>query len=378
MVTIYTKSVSVQLYFTCELFYNKHCCHCLTFGCRGCNKWIGSCCFFFKFKVWLFEYTSSSLPLDLEGSLRYIICLGEKCTSKWVLFPFIHVPGLYPCALGQATTQPSVILPTVTVSQETEKLREIKRVFVWWSLSNQLLSRSSAGDGPGRTSGFRPPAPGLPAQPQPVHRSVRPEQARGDSSSLSVSYPRYVSLFVSHSLSARTHVNHFTDGCIPPAHWCKHKHPHSKTVYLLNLLAATHVDPVVCWRIIHFKCGIGICHCCKRPFSNFPEIIVETWRWKVKEKVEKIATAVMATSASDLCVSAVWRCNVNMWVKHVCDLWPPACVWLQWIISELACYTYSMVVVPLYDTLGPDAIRFIINTGENTHTSHTHTQTNKC
>ena len=37
----------------------------------------------------------------------------------------------------------------------------------------------------------------------------------------------------------------------------------------------------------------------------------------------------------------------------------------QWIISELACYTYSMVVVPLYDTLGPDAIRFIINTGED-------------
>lgn len=33
-----------------------------------------------------------------------------------------------------------------------------------------------------------------------------------------------------------------------------------------------------------------------------------------------------------------------------------------------------MVVVPLYDTLGPDAIRFIINTGEDTHT-HTHTAT---
>uniref|UniRef100_A0A672J894 Long-chain-fatty-acid--CoA ligase n=1 Tax=Salarias fasciatus TaxID=181472 RepID=A0A672J894_SALFA len=39
----------------------------------------------------------------------------------------------------------------------------------------------------------------------------------------------------------------------------------------------------------------------------------------------------------------------------------------EWIISELACYTYSMVVVPLYDTLGPDAIRFIINTGKNKH-----------
>ncbi|XP_006135061.2 long-chain-fatty-acid--CoA ligase 5 [Pelodiscus sinensis] len=33
----------------------------------------------------------------------------------------------------------------------------------------------------------------------------------------------------------------------------------------------------------------------------------------------------------------------------------------EWIISEYACYTYSMVAVPLYDTLGPDAIIFIIN-----------------
>uniref|UniRef100_A0A8C3RGX8 Arachidonate--CoA ligase n=1 Tax=Cyanoderma ruficeps TaxID=181631 RepID=A0A8C3RGX8_9PASS len=30
----------------------------------------------------------------------------------------------------------------------------------------------------------------------------------------------------------------------------------------------------------------------------------------------------------------------------------------------LACYTYSMVVVPLYDTLGPGAIRYIVNTAD--------------
>uniref|UniRef100_A0A8C0YBV7 Long-chain-fatty-acid--CoA ligase n=1 Tax=Cyprinus carpio carpio TaxID=630221 RepID=A0A8C0YBV7_CYPCA len=33
----------------------------------------------------------------------------------------------------------------------------------------------------------------------------------------------------------------------------------------------------------------------------------------------------------------------------------------EWIIAELACYTYSMVAVPLYDTLGPEALVFIIN-----------------
>ncbi|XP_043925118.1 long-chain-fatty-acid--CoA ligase 6 isoform X2 [Protopterus annectens] len=36
----------------------------------------------------------------------------------------------------------------------------------------------------------------------------------------------------------------------------------------------------------------------------------------------------------------------------------------EWIISELACYTYSMVVVPLYDTLGPGAVQYIINTAD--------------
>lgn len=33
----------------------------------------------------------------------------------------------------------------------------------------------------------------------------------------------------------------------------------------------------------------------------------------------------------------------------------------EWIISELACYTYSMVAVPLYDTLGTEAVIYIIN-----------------
>lgn len=33
----------------------------------------------------------------------------------------------------------------------------------------------------------------------------------------------------------------------------------------------------------------------------------------------------------------------------------------EWIITELSCYTYSMVVVPLYDTLGAEAITYIIN-----------------
>uniref|UniRef100_A0AAZ3QU28 Arachidonate--CoA ligase n=1 Tax=Oncorhynchus tshawytscha TaxID=74940 RepID=A0AAZ3QU28_ONCTS len=38
--------------------------------------------------------------------------------------------------------------------------------------------------------------------------------------------------------------------------------------------------------------------------------------------------------------------------------------WWQWIISELACYTFSMAVVPLYDTLGEEAMVHILNLGK--------------
>uniref|UniRef100_A0A4W5MQL1 Arachidonate--CoA ligase n=1 Tax=Hucho hucho TaxID=62062 RepID=A0A4W5MQL1_9TELE len=40
----------------------------------------------------------------------------------------------------------------------------------------------------------------------------------------------------------------------------------------------------------------------------------------------------------------------------------------EWIISELACYTFSMAVVPLYDTLGEEAMVHILNMGKVTIT----------
>ncbi|XP_028652418.1 long-chain-fatty-acid--CoA ligase 1 [Erpetoichthys calabaricus] len=36
----------------------------------------------------------------------------------------------------------------------------------------------------------------------------------------------------------------------------------------------------------------------------------------------------------------------------------------EWVIAEMACYTYSMAVVPLYDTLGQEAIVHILNIAE--------------
>lgn len=34
---------------------------------------------------------------------------------------------------------------------------------------------------------------------------------------------------------------------------------------------------------------------------------------------------------------------------------------LQWVVVEQSCNSYSRVLVPLYDTLGPDAVSYIIN-----------------
>lgn len=35
----------------------------------------------------------------------------------------------------------------------------------------------------------------------------------------------------------------------------------------------------------------------------------------------------------------------------------------EWILTEQAAYCFSMVIVPLYDTLGPEACSFIITQG---------------
>lgn len=37
----------------------------------------------------------------------------------------------------------------------------------------------------------------------------------------------------------------------------------------------------------------------------------------------------------------------------------------EWVLTEHGLYSFSMVIVPLYDTLGPEACRYIINQGMN-------------
>ena len=37
----------------------------------------------------------------------------------------------------------------------------------------------------------------------------------------------------------------------------------------------------------------------------------------------------------------------------------------EWILTEQGLYSQSMVIVPLYDTLGPEACNFILSTSEH-------------
>uniref|UniRef100_A0AAY4BDN2 Long-chain-fatty-acid--CoA ligase n=1 Tax=Denticeps clupeoides TaxID=299321 RepID=A0AAY4BDN2_9TELE len=52
-------------------------------------------------------------------------------------------------------------------------------------------------------------------------------------------------------------------------------------------------------------------------------------------------------------------CDEGHHVVMPCDL-TEICP-LQWTIAELSCYTYSLVAVPIYDTLGTEAMDYIIN-----------------
>jgi long-chain acyl-CoA synthetase len=42
----------------------------------------------------------------------------------------------------------------------------------------------------------------------------------------------------------------------------------------------------------------------------------------------------------------------------------------EWILTEQGAYCYSMVIVPLYDTLGPDACAYIIKQGMENESSY--------
>lgn len=42
----------------------------------------------------------------------------------------------------------------------------------------------------------------------------------------------------------------------------------------------------------------------------------------------------------------------------------------EWVLTEQGAYCYSMVIVPLYDTLGPDACAYIIKQGMRNESSY--------
>ncbi|XP_043281122.1 long-chain-fatty-acid--CoA ligase 1 isoform X2 [Venturia canescens] len=60
--------------------------------------------------------------------------------------------------------------------------------------------------------------------------------------------------------------------------------------------------------------------------------------------------------------SGLISCGLSPGPQTLVGLYSQNCP--EWILTEQACYCYSLVVVPLYDTLGPDACAYIINQAE--------------
>lgn len=50
------------------------------------------------------------------------------------------------------------------------------------------------------------------------------------------------------------------------------------------------------------------------------------------------------------------------WIDKSCSVF--VFLW-QWVFTEQACSMFSMVSVPLYDSLGPDACKYIIKQGNH-------------
>jgi hypothetical protein len=80
---------------------------------------------------------------------------------------------------------------------------------------------------------------------------------------------------------------------------------------------------------------------------------------------------------TDVKFAAVDASNLTLWALPlaVSDSGEPShslsvTFTIQWVIVEQGCFSYSMVVVPLYDTLGADAITYIVNKGMSLSLCH--------
>ncbi len=57
-----------------------------------------------------------------------------------------------------------------------------------------------------------------------------------------------------------------------------------------------------------------------------------------------------------------------LWFHVFCMISPPPCP--QWVVVEQSCNYYSRVLVPLYDTLGPEAVAYIVNQSNSLNPVH--------
>ena len=139
--------------------------------------------------------------------------------------------------------------------------------------------------------------------------------------------------------------------------------------YILHCRCASLHHPCVClqWVVTEQACAM---------FSivavSLYTTLVSVYSGSLQSRRVLYSPLSLCLSTSPLCLSTVGRHRAGVcYVLHCrCVSLHHPCVCLQWVVTEQACAMFSMVAVPLYTTLGIDAMRNIVITSKLIATHH--------
>lgn len=89
--------------------------------------------------------------------------------------------------------------------------------------------------------------------------------------------------------------------------------------------------------------------------------VTKTWsgyNWQSYRQVDQRVNA-FGSGVMHINEAVLGNTQLNRWSLGIWSLNRP-----EWFISEMICNYYNLVSVPLYETLGPDAVEFVMNHAE--------------
>jgi long-chain acyl-CoA synthetase len=89
--------------------------------------------------------------------------------------------------------------------------------------------------------------------------------------------------------------------------------------------------------------------------------VTKTWSgyaWQSYRQVDQRVNA-FGSGVMHINESVLGNSQLNRWSLGIWSLNRP-----EWFISEMICNYYNLVSVPLYETLGPDAVEYVMNHAE--------------